>query len=162
MNIPDGLPEKYHRRWLDWAAQRPSNEIEVMLMQDLAAECRERNEAYKQRTHHEQLTKANLLLIEQRANEHWVACNKAERRASMYKDERDVALAELPSYSGCDENRARVALGNVLRHSIGDHSASIGVVEVRQAMDALIFAYAENNALQEQLKHWRDHYQLKS
>ena len=65
--------------------------------------------------------------------------------ATLQAAHREIAELEasLPATSGRDANMARKALGEVMRHTIGD--GSIGVVRVGQAMDAMLYAYGQIN-----------------
>jgi hypothetical protein len=57
-----------------------------------------------------------------------------------------------PYCSGRDENKVTKALGQVHRLSTGKYGASIGVVNVNIAREALLSSYAENNVLSDRAK----------
>ncbi len=88
------------------------------------------------------------------------------QRLLEHTDMTDAANAELitevkrlrdslPFSSDRDRNKAREMLGKVYRHATSIYG-SIGVVNVNKAMDALVHAYAEGNAVNEENKRLRE------
>jgi len=88
---------------------------------------------------------------------------ESEKRLQQHIDKLEAENKQLrdslPFSSGRDENKAREMLGKVYRHATSIYG-SIGVVNVNKAVNALVHAYAEGNAVNEENKRLHDDLEL--